>query len=1087
MQCLSKDEIAQFLSDELPVSRLDEIARHVEECAACGDLVQSARSDDRLFQAMRVAIDGRNSWTKPGDHSHPQQLPVISGYHVQSLIDRGGQGAVYLAEQTATKRIVAIKVLHGWQSSPKQRMRFEREIELVSRLTHNNIVTIYECGECDGQLYFAMEYVKGARLDRFVESRQPSWSIDAKLELFGSICQAVSFAHVRGVMHRDLKPANILVDDESVPHILDFGLARITTDDDDRRSFLTNTGEFIGTLAYASPEQTKGDPSLLDIRSDVYSLGVILFQVLTGEFPYEVDGSVRQILTNIETKSPHRASRLNRGIDRDVETIIHKALEKHPGRRYQSAEHLANDISNRLAGRPLDAKRDDPIYVLSKLAWKHRSAVAIGTSMFMLILIALVVSVAFWRQAVIDRRLALESEHAAEIARDNERKQRLETERQRDNAEKQAYFANVLAAGMSLDADDIQAARSRLDQAPESLRDWEWYYLLGALDTSDVTLHGHQSYVEAARFFDEGKRIASASWDKSVKIWDALTGQPTQHIDLPSHAWSIDISPDDRLLAVGAWDGFVRIWKTDDWQLIHTFEGPTTRAVSVDFSSDSQSIAASFADYSASQENNRVLFFDLMKKEIVGQIDLPAMANTIRFAGDDRSLFALGAGNLTRWNIEDGARMTRIPGNTTFAMSDDRSLIASLVDDDTVGVFDAESGERRFTLRMHTSNITCLDFSHDHQFLAVGTRGKTVHIWNIEKEAEISKGLGHFWTVTSVDFSPQGDRLLSAAWDCYSKIWELPIEANVRITHPHKKAITSIVFHEPSELMATTSRDKRVKIWNYRTRKKVKSFVAHDNGVFALSFNADGSQFATASADLTVKIWSLQQDEPLQTLRGHTEDVHALVFLPDGKRLLSGGRDNILRVWDIQSGKLLDELSGHTDHVHCLAIDAQERKIASSGHNSLKIWDADSLAEIVTFPRQTIQEDYSLAFHPRKSILAAGSEIRSLKLWDLDSNNALHTLSGHTDEILSLAFSPNGRRLVSCSNDGSVKLWDVSNGMEVATLRGYPGAVNRVAFTPDGRSVLGGTRQGAMVEWRVQEIRPSEAINNENPIQPDDE
>ena len=306
-----------------------------------------------------------------------EQPGSIPGYALEEELYRGGQGVVYRARQLATRREVALKVLlRGRDASARSRRRFEREIDIASRLRHPDIVTLYDSGIADGRPYFAMEYVRGDRLDRHVARHSPS--LADKLRLFQRIANAVAAAHRRGVIHRDLKPGNILVEDDGHPHVLDFGIAR--AEDEDARERVTATGEFLGTLAYASPEQVHGDPADVDTRSDVYSLGVLLYELVTGRLPYDVTGTMAQVVENIARRPPDDPRPFSADVDADLHLILTTALAKDPAERYASADALARDVGHHLAGEAIEARGKSTWYVLRKSAARHRIPIALGVA-----------------------------------------------------------------------------------------------------------------------------------------------------------------------------------------------------------------------------------------------------------------------------------------------------------------------------------------------------------------------------------------------------------------------------------------------------------------------------------------------------------------------------------------------------------------------------------------------------------------------------------------------------------------------------------------------------------------------------------
>ena len=339
----------------------------------------------------------------------------IPGYQVLGEAKRGGQGVVYKALQLSTKRQVAIKVLiDGATSSYAESARFEREVHVLAQLHHPNIVSVHDSGQTSGHFYCVMDYIAGESLDEYVARANPG--TQARLVLFAEVCEAVNAAHLLGVIHRDLKPSNIRVDLEGHPHILDFGLAKTTGDAfAESPSAMTMSGQFLGSLQWASPEQAEGGASRIDTRTDVYSLGVIAFHMLTGRFPYDVSGSMKQILNNIVDLEPAKLRAVDRSINPDVEAIVMKALSKERERRYQTAGELARDVRRYLAGEAIEARGDSTAYVMRKMLRRHWP-VFVTAAAFVVLVIGFGITMTVLRGVAVKQRQIAEAKTEEALA-----------------------------------------------------------------------------------------------------------------------------------------------------------------------------------------------------------------------------------------------------------------------------------------------------------------------------------------------------------------------------------------------------------------------------------------------------------------------------------------------------------------------------------------------------------------------------------------------------------------------------------------------------------------------------------------------
>ncbi len=406
----------------------DDLRRHLDGLRILNKLGSSADDQTKIMARDGSSARGPKDGVEiPVRHV---ELPELDGYEVVREIGRGGMGVVYKAMQKSTKRAVALKVLlEGPFASEAAQRRFEREIELAAQLRHPNIIPIYDSGRTAGRMYYAMEYVHGRPLVEYTKAQ--ALGMEERLRLFQKICAAVVHAHLRSVVHRDLKPGNILVDADGEPRVHDFGLAKLGGVTDMKTSV---SAQIVGTPAYMAPEQLAGDPMAIDARTDIYSLGVILYEMMTGKMPYPTDVPLTDVLNHIARTEPQRPSRCDRRINADLDTIVLKALAKRKDDRYQSVAAFADDIGRYLGGQPIEARRAGAIYVIGKALWPHRY---IAASIAVILLLGATLAYTVLNNRLIAERNQLESKrHELELQREaDQRVKEAELKKEQEFAE----------------------------------------------------------------------------------------------------------------------------------------------------------------------------------------------------------------------------------------------------------------------------------------------------------------------------------------------------------------------------------------------------------------------------------------------------------------------------------------------------------------------------------------------------------------------------------------------------------------------------------------------------------------------------
>jgi len=512
---------------------------------------------------------------------------MVAGYELVSELHRGGQGVVYRAVQLGTKRPVALKVLlEGPFASEATRRRFEREVELAASLRHPNIVAILDSGISQGRHYLAMELIEGLRLDHYLKRHAPP--LPRVIELLAEVAEAVNFAHQRGVIHRDLKPSNILVDEEGRPHVLDFGLAkeqRTADSGETTIAVVSTTGQVIGTVAFMSPEQAAGSPEV-DVRSDVYSLGVVFYDALLGRPPYQVHGALGDVLQRIVHEEPARprsarsGSRFGRMIDDELETILLKALEKEPARRYQSAGDLARDLRHYLAGEPVEAKRASGLYMLRKMLRRYRWQAAAGLALLVGLIAFLVVLAGMYSRERDARRqveqltgLLRDKAVAAEGAARDEADARREAEEtaelltQASTSLKRALvWQRVQRGNLALMQNDLPEARDSFweamgDESHDAIAHWALrHYYTETGDSGAMTVAYSPS--GPAAFSPGAGLVAFCETPRRVLICSTVTGEVSAWLPMLQDVLALSVADDGTLAAAGSfWAG---VWKAGE-------------------------------------------------------------------------------------------------------------------------------------------------------------------------------------------------------------------------------------------------------------------------------------------------------------------------------------------------------------------------------------------------------------------------------------------------------------------------------------------------------------------------------------------
>ena len=534
-----------------------------EVCVACPELLSEVRRRWRQMRAVEAELDALFPTPQPdldrdADAPVPWQtgaeLPRITGYEVEALLGRGGMGVVYRARQLGLNRAVALKMLlAGAYATRSERQRFAREAELVAGLRHPNLVQIYDVGDLDGRPYFTMEFVEGGSLaDAIAGTPRPGRQA---AELVATLADAIAAAHRGGVVHRDIKPSNVLLTADGTPKVTDFGLARRL----EVGSSLTHTGTPVGTPSYMAPEQARGRPRAIGPAVDVYALGAILYELLTGRPPFRAETpaeTVHQVLY----QDPAPPSRLNAKVPRELETICLKCLHKEPERRYASAGDLAEDLWRFLDGRPIVA-RPVPFWERG-IKWARRRPAIAALISAVLLLLTSFLGGGVWSYAEINRSLT-KAESLAQAEAKAKALAQEQTKIANQRAEDLAwedYINRVDRAYREVQDDNVALGEDLLHGCPVERRGWEWHYVKRLCHPERFSMEAPAGSLSAIAFSPDGRLIATGSGGQfyrgkggsTVEFWDRETCQrlPTLH-RTENVVWGLAFSPDGTDLALG--------------------------------------------------------------------------------------------------------------------------------------------------------------------------------------------------------------------------------------------------------------------------------------------------------------------------------------------------------------------------------------------------------------------------------------------------------------------------------------------------------------------------------------------------------
>jgi eukaryotic-like serine/threonine-protein kinase len=974
--------------------------------------------------------------TEPAPPASPGLGPEIPGYDLLGELGRGAMGVVYRARQRGLNRLVALKIIRAWlYNDPEVAARFRAEAETAARFQHPNIIQVYEVGEHQGQGFLALEYADGGSLrQRYASAPQNPREAARLVEC---LALAVHYAHQRGIIHRDLKPANIVLTLDGVAKITDFGLAKLATEDG-----MTCTGDVLGTPNYMAPEQARGSSDLVSPATDVYALGAILYEAITGRPPFQ-GATPLSVLEQVNNHEPLPPGRLQRQTPRELETVCLKCLEKDPRKRYTSALELAEDTRRFLDGRPILARRIGPTGRLWR--WGCREPVKAGllASLVLAVVVGFAVTAGLWTRAEAKAAQASTAEGAA-----------------RDLL----YVSQIARARLEWRLNDVAGAGVILGACEPSRRGWEWRHLRDLLHPEIFAAESTEfPYVTSVCFSPDGARLACTrinpyrnraddiAQPAPVEVWELATGRKLQSFSDVPHAYHAEFSPDGRFLAAsGDYEKSV-VWDTTDGRKV--FEVPARGALT--YHPGGRLLAEG--------EGAQVCIRDAVTGAIVRRF--PSRGGRATFRPDGRALAVSGPDAVELLDAETGKSITRLPH----------------------GPGEPEARHQRF----FSDDGPGLAFSPDGRLLAVATNPPRV--WDLATGQSMHSLVGHAGFVLGVAFSPDGRQVATAGADSTVRLWDVTTGAEREILRGHDDFVSCVAFHPAGwSLLSGGRRTGELKVWNLTRDREYRSLRGASSQ--AMMFDPAGQLHSLSHEG------QLQTYKPLtgKLRRGPIVDVTqrwmtpAVVadFSDDGDRLATIAQDGkLIKVWDSTTGRAITELRGLDSPAMTVDCNRDGSRVAALGlkgykidpRREVRVWDVATGATLAEFSTARWPISYlhgAVAFSPDGQQIAfddytgdtPDTVATRVRICDVAGARELRALPFGKGRVIALAFSPDAQKIAAADIEGNLTVWNATTGDVLGKLPEQQSGIFRLAFSPDGRR-LALVQRDKMQVWDVPDLQ----------------